>query len=410
MNLTDLLAKATREDLERLAHEHARADESMPRAQLLDTIAGVLRSHRFLHDYLFNRLPPTYAIITLLMDADGFSLPATSLRGAVTAETMRIRAALDSKTLLARDDQLRVYRRSLYQARSNDRQLDASESAILGVLRQELEIQPFEHFLLEHHADFREFWSQDEAFLREINALRSAGILFVSEGHFVIPTDLVKTIRRVLGVEMRGPSMRRLLVDHVNSAEMQEALAEVGLPTAGSRDERLERLMLHLVQPRVVLGELTADRLKRIAGDVGATTSGNREALIERIIRRIDGGHDIAVPAEPAAPPVEPRQLDEARFTRLFAVFRGHELADVLAEFDLKRWGTKAQQIQTLWGSHRAEATLLDALSSADLVVALERIHAKTQGTKVDRIQRLVEHFASMAALDPQQPYAEASD
>lgn len=399
MNLTDLLANMSREDLERLAHEHARADEAMSRAQLLDTISGVLRSHRFLHDYLFNRLPPTFGIVTLLLDAEGCALPATSFRAAVTAETERICAALDNKSLLARDDQLRVYRRVLYQARSSDRVLDTSEAAILGVLRQELAIQPCEHFLLEHHTDLREFWSQEEAFLREINALRSAGLLFVHEGQFVIPADLVRSIRRVIGVEMRGPSMRRLL-GHLTSAEMQAVLDEVGLPTAGSRDDRLERLMLHLVQPRVVLGELGADRLREIAADVGATTSGNRDPLIERIIKRVDSDRDVAISIEPPAPPKEERRLDEVQFTRLFSMLRGHELADVLAEFDLRRWGVKAQQVAALWDAHLAETTLLNALSNADIVGVLERLRMRTSGSKTDRIQRLVENFAAQSSAD----------
>src|SRR5258708_7488242 len=108
------------EDLERLAHEHARADEPTPPSQLLGTIEGVLRSHRFLQEFLLNRQPPAFAIVTLLLDAPEFALPTSGFRDLVLRETGRLCDAIDSREILARDDQLRVYRRTLYQARSND--------------------------------------------------------------------------------------------------------------------------------------------------------------------------------------------------------------------------------------------------------------------------------------------------
>src|SRR4051812_12368643 len=107
MILADLLAEIELEDLERLAHEHARADEQLSRPQLLGTIEGVLRSHRFLQEFLQNRLPPTFAIVTLLLDAEDFSLPTSGFRDLVLKETARLCDAIDAREILARDDQLR---------------------------------------------------------------------------------------------------------------------------------------------------------------------------------------------------------------------------------------------------------------------------------------------------------------
>ena len=89
MRLGDLLAEASTEDLERLAHEHARTASTLPRHELLTTIEAVLHSHRFLQEFLFNRQPPTFAIITLLLDADGHAIPNAGLREAVLAATAR---------------------------------------------------------------------------------------------------------------------------------------------------------------------------------------------------------------------------------------------------------------------------------------------------------------------------------
>src|SRR4051812_34425372 len=115
MRLADLLAESSLDDLERLAHEHARANEQVSRPQLLSTIESVLRSHRFLHEFLMNRQPPTFAVMTLLLDAPEYALPMSGFREAVLAETARLCHAIDAREILARDDQLRVYRKVLYQ-------------------------------------------------------------------------------------------------------------------------------------------------------------------------------------------------------------------------------------------------------------------------------------------------------
>jgi hypothetical protein len=126
LRLADLLADATLEELERMAREQARNEDHLARPQLIVTIEGVLRSYRFLQDFLVDRQPPTFAIMTLLLDAPEFTLPTSEFRGLVLAETARICSAIDANEVLERDDQLRVYRRVLYQARSNDMQIDAS--------------------------------------------------------------------------------------------------------------------------------------------------------------------------------------------------------------------------------------------------------------------------------------------
>jgi hypothetical protein len=70
-------------------------------------------------------------------------------------------------------------------------------------------------------------------------------------------------------------------------------------------------------------------------------------------------------------------------------------LAAVLDQFELKRSGAKDAQVRTLWEAHRSEETLLNALSSTDLEGALRRLDLKTSGSKADRVQRLIEHFAT---------------
>src|SRR5580704_1785824 len=164
MRLAALLAELPHDELERLAAEHLGQDENVSRTALCATLEGVLRSYSFVRKFVCDRFPPTFSILEALLDADGWSLPAQTFRESVTERTRVLVHGVSSGDLVGRDSGLRLYRRVLVEARRNDLVLDASETAILGVLRRELDIRPVEHFLLEHHPDFHEFWNNDDAF------------------------------------------------------------------------------------------------------------------------------------------------------------------------------------------------------------------------------------------------------
>ncbi len=403
MRLADLLADVETDELDRLAHEHARAGEHLSRPQLLDAIASDVRSYRFLQDFLVNRHPPAFAMLLLLLDAPGFSLPVDGFRAAVLAESERITDAVAAKRILRRDDQLRVYRRVLYQAWSNDDRIDGSEAAILSVLRSELEITPAEHFLLGHHSDMREFAAQEGAFPRELGALRSAGLVFVRDGQTLLPDDLVPSVRLVLGLDMSRPSATRLF-GCLTIPELHLALESIEAPTSGSKGEKIERLMEHLAQPKAIFRSraVTLERLREISKDVGAKSSGAKEELADRIIAHVAADRDLKGEPEPPPRTQEERGMDEAGFQRLFLSLRGTELVSILGEFDLRRSGSKEALVKALWDAHRSTATLLDALGSGDLEEILRRQHEKTAGSKADRIARLIgRHLADGGSPAP---------
>src|SRR5688500_18398409 len=117
MRIAHLLAGLSDEDLERLALEHVRTDERLARPQLCNLLEGALRSYRFVNDFIINRQPPTFAMLTLLLDAAGYQLPLADFQERVMAETRRLAGLIDSGELLARGHQLHLYRRALYEAR-----------------------------------------------------------------------------------------------------------------------------------------------------------------------------------------------------------------------------------------------------------------------------------------------------
>lgn len=395
MRLAALLAVLSDSNLERLAIEHVRTDERLARPQLCNFLEGALCSYRFVNDFIVNRQPPTFAMLTLLLEAPGYELPRTDFRDRVMAATQRIVNLISSGNLLARDSQLQLYRRTLYEARRNDLDVNSSEASLLGVLRREQNIAQVEHFLIEHHEDLREFWDKEDCFTHELNALCSAGLLFELEEKVLIPEELAPAIWQTLGIDMPTESARRLFF-HFSNEEIATALEMAGSRTSGSKEARIDRLVLERIQPRSILKNVNLSTLREICRATDASVTGNKEDLIERIIAHFTEGKDQRIEVSPEPPRREPRQLDQSQFETMFGVLLHQELSDILRRFpDLRQTGTKETRIKTLWDAHLSEATLLGELMNRQLEDLLHRLGLRLSGSKQARIERIISHFAS---------------
>src|SRR5262245_32771508 len=402
MRLAPLLAALSDDDLERLAVEHVRTDKRLPRPQLCNFLEGAVRSYRFVNDFVINRQPPTFALLTLLLDAHGYQLPEPGFQERVMAETLRLAGLIESGDLLARDRQLHLYRRALYEARRNDLDLNSSEAALLALLRRESDIAQVEHFLIEHHEDLREFWDKEDAFAHEEKALRSAGLVFVVDGQVVIPEDVAPAIWQTLGIDMPIESARRLLV-HLSNAELAAALEVAGSRTSGSKEARLERLLLERIQPRAVLRSIGLSTLKDICRSTDASVSGNKEELIERVIVHFAQGKDQREGELPEPARIqEPRRLNQDQFETLFSALLHQELSDILRRLpDLRQTGTKEIRIRALWEAHLSESTLLGELMNRQLEDVLHRLGLRIGGSKNVRIERIISHFSYAMPSQP---------
>jgi hypothetical protein len=397
MRLAALLAELPSHERERLALEHLGRDESLSAAALCSTLEGVLRSYSFVRRFVANRLPPTFAIFETLLDAPDCAWPVTTFREAVAEKTNRLCEGVRAGDLVSREESLKIYRRVLMEARRNDLQLDGSELAILGVLRRELAIRPVEHFLIEHHDDFQEFWSRDRGFLDETNALRSCGMIFGQDGRIVLPEELEPLVRQALGIEMPSESRRRLF-SNLSAADLAEVLAQAGLRTSGTRDEKLARLLTSYVQPTEVMKGLSLQQLRDIARGAKAAVSGSKDELVEKLSTHFLHSLDIrsADVVETPPPPAEPRALEASRFVALFSCLRGDDLSDILEDIDSSRvTGAKETKVRLLVASPYGEATLLGKLSNRALEETLVRIRQRSSGSKGERVLRLVEFFGT---------------
>lgn len=257
-------------------------------------------------------------------------------------------------------------------------------------------IAQVEHFLIEHHKELREFWDKEDAFEHEQNALRSAGLLFVVNEKFVLPEDVTPAIWQTLGIDMPAEHARRLF-SYLSSQELAEALERAGSRTSGSKEARIERLILERIQPRFALGHLSIATLKEICRQADAAVTGNKDDLIERVVHHFAHGKDQQEEIPPESRPMEPRLLSREQFETMFNALLHQELSDILRRFpELRQTGTKETKIQTLWDAHLSEFTLLGELMNRQLEDALHRIGQKLGGSKQVRIERIIAHFADV--------------
>jgi hypothetical protein len=393
MRLAALLAEQSDADLQRLAMEHVRTDEKLARPQLCNFLEGALRSFSFVSSFIVNRQPPTFAILTLLLESQGYERPVIGFKEAVMNQTQRLVDLIEQAELLARDSQIRLYRRSLYEARRNDLDVNASEAALLAVLRREQKISQVEHFLIEHHKDFHEFWNREGSFAQEVNALRYAGIIFLLNDRVMIPEEVAPAVWQTLGLDMPIESARRLF-GYLSNSELVDVLEAAGARVSGTKEQRLERLVIEHIQPHVALCTIGLQTLKDICRATEASTSGNKDELITRIIGHFAQGRDQIEPDTVVVRIPESRRLQSDQFETLFGALQHQELSDILRrQPDLRQTGTKETRIHTLWEAQLSEATLLGELTNRQLEEILQRLGLRISGAKKARIERIVTHF-----------------
>jgi hypothetical protein len=410
MRLAALLAEQSDVDLQRLAIEHVRTDEKLGRPQLCNFLEGALRSFSFVSSFIVNRQPPTFAILTLLLESQGYERPVIGFKEAVVHETERLVDLIERAELLARDSQIRLYRRSLYEARRNDLDVNASEAALLAVIRREQKISQVEHFLIEHHKDFHEFWNREGSFAQEVNALRYAGIIFLVNDRVMIPEEVAPAVWQTLGLDMPIESARRLF-GYLSNSELADVLEAAGARVSGTKEQRLERLVMERIQPHVALHMVGLQTLKEICRATEASTSGNKDELITRIIGHFAQGRDQIEPDTVVVRIPESRKLQREQFETLFGALQHQELSDILRQqSELRQTGTKEMRIHTLWDAHLSEKTLLSELTNRQLEEILQRLGLKISGAKNARIERIVMHFEEVQPVTDDRPSSEKTE
>jgi len=393
MRLLEMLPLLDDHVLSELKHEHLGEETGDSRDEICASLERELKSPNHLRATVMNLQPPGFCILGRLLEAPGFMVPFGALKDQVIEESLMLAARVSAGDLAGGNRDRDIYRKVLVEARRSDLELDPSEIKLLGILRSSFGIRTVEHFLMEHHDDFHAFWKTDHGFLDVMRTLRGRGLGYMLDGNLCLPSDLAPTVRQILGIEGTAASRRRLY-DRLSNEDLRKALETAGLRLSGLKDERLQRLLDHYIQPREVLEAVTMADLKELCRNADIVVSGTKEELVERIALHFAGDLDIRKP-EPAPPPPPPedRLLTPQAFVALFESLRSEDLSDILTGIESSRvTGSKEAKVALLRDSRFSEMSMLMHLDAKQLESILAKKKLKLAGAKRERISRLLAH------------------
>ncbi len=394
MRLLEIIHSLDPETLERLSEAHLGFFDAAARTRICLDLESELKGPKHVRDTVFNLRPPGFRVLFEMLEPPALSVPLAGLKERAMEATHALSEAVTSGSVAVRDG-IELYRRVLTEAWRSDLALDGSELALLRILRQELGIRPVEHFLIEHHRDMGQFWDRDHAFLDAISGLRGGGVAFAVDGALVLPEDLAPMVRHVLGLEASRAACHRLF-DRVGGAMLGAVAQSIGLKGSGNKDERVRRLLDNYVQPSEIFDQLQGSELREMCRDLDLPVSGSKDEMVERLGRAYATDADIREhEAPPPPPPPEPRELSRDRFDALLRSMRVGDLSDVLDGIGSRRvTGTRDTLIQLILDSPFSEHTLMSELGGKQLDALLQKCNVRSGGSKRDRIDRLMRHFA----------------
>ncbi|MGA7303823.1 MAG: SAP domain-containing protein, partial [Rhodothermales bacterium] len=246
MKLREILSFSDENSLERFVADkiddvvHLR----LPKEVLIDEIADTVASYSYVSQAIGTRHPPCFEILDLLMKSEGNQIPIASFRRLVRDRVAEISEFADGDDSLALNKNYGLYARVLEVAWESDREIDASELSLLTALRRELGISFREHVVVEHTKRIRQFWQTDDAYERERNNLLTTGLLFTHEDQYVLPEEFPPLIRQIWSIDLPQKDYARFL-SHLSTTKLYELLAQYGLKVAGTKEERIDRLVLN---------------------------------------------------------------------------------------------------------------------------------------------------------------------
>ena len=402
MKLAEAITGLDTERLTALAVDKIDDIDDMSPALLASNLESVLKSFGHVQRSALTHLPPAFTILISMLEAKDGVMPVKTLMGTSIYECNKIRKALDDREILDTEN-ARLYRRVLVEAWRSGLELDTSETTLLGVLRHELGLSVTDHLLLAHHAECVSLWQDDGEFERELNNLKMAGIVFVKDDVAYLPHELVPLVRRAIGFLANRDVCRRLF-SWLSNPDLVAALTLIECKSSGSKNEKIERLVSNWAHADSVLHCVNITELRDIARGAGCAMYGSKEEVIDRLIEHFADGMDVPAPEAPAVEPTrEERALSESQFQSLFTNLSGAELAEILAAYpEVRQTGSKQVRVATLASTVLSETNLLLNLSNRSLADVLERLELRTTGSKMHRIERILDRFASDESVGTQ--------
>lgn len=272
----DRLREQIQQNLEELASEE--------RIKASLELHKMPRSHRILSE----------SILTNLLELPEMSCDADELFKKIRDyEKQTIsRANADDAFVYSDQKSLELYETVLQVALEDD-DINESEFLLLEKLRRKLTLSRLEHRMLEvrlkaYPKAGNELHSLTD-FKEAIKELQAKGIVFFCNladnvNLLVLPEEISTTIKSILGYELREEAFK-LLLQELTVNQLRGVLATFELPLAGTKDERIDRIIKAGVLPSEALGTLHTNDLTSLCRKLkGINVSGTKNEKVARVI------------------------------------------------------------------------------------------------------------------------------
>lgn len=232
-------------------------------------------------------------ILHCLMETPNYLLEEAELFKNVEEYMLEIVAQSEDDQVIKKipEDARRIYTAVLIAAWKKDDDLNPYEMNILNVLAEELGLTKKDHYLLESRigrfpqkGNKPHSTRQIELALRD---LQNRGIILrfkSTDTFYVIPKEIARTVRFVLGGELRKEAYE-LLLKSLHNNQLRQILSHFELYVSGTKEERIQRIMTHDILPSQALNVLANGELSELLRSLeGAKVSGTKEEKIMNII------------------------------------------------------------------------------------------------------------------------------
>ncbi|MDQ0300636.1 hypothetical protein J2S78_003104 [Salibacterium salarium] len=253
----------------------------------------VTRNLNFLEEYrdiaLLNEM-----ILMSLLENEGYVLEESILlQNVEQLEDQIVKDSLEDEFIknTISEDYCRIYSSVLSAAWKKDEALNAHETNMLTVLRQELELTKRDHYIIESRLGrFPQKGNKPHSHRQIEKALRnlqSRGLIlrFKSDAaYYIIPSELARIIRYELGGELRKATYESLLND-LTKNHLKHILSQCYLNSSGVKEILVSRILKHNILPSKALDTFSNDELKEILKELeGVRITGTKNERISNII------------------------------------------------------------------------------------------------------------------------------
>lgn len=398
--LRDLLSTYSEQDLEKLAKDKIEDFEHLrlPKSVLIEELSNLLTSPSYIYETIAFRSPPTFEILTSLLNSPGYEAPIHGFRKTILERTKEYIDKAESGEFLNKGAGYALYVKMLHTAWESEGTVERNEACLLETLREELGLTFKEHCILEHHPRISAYWNTGNPFQRERNHLLQSGIVYVHEQNdtYVLPEEIAYQILTLWEVELDDYDYERLL-SHLTKDPLSTVLDHFNLKISGTKEDLIQRIIENHIPARKALDLMQKEDLSDVCKSIGCKSSGVKQEIIDRLINKFR--YDFDLESEEETNPVEEiveeeKQLNEQDFKILFNVFTANELQHLLSQIPtLVTYGIKEEKINRLWSGPYSEQSLLELLNKREIQAACKEFGLPVSGRKEDLIERVIDYF-----------------